>query len=147
MTDKLVPNGEPARSAQPGREVQRGPVSTGLDLATFRKDVLELAGVTPQELAELLREGIEQLRAAMHATKSTPLVWEGELRGVHEQPDHPTIVRAVRALVEIFGLDASPRSIPPQVVHQEISIDLSGWCSDGRERVVTVIPCEATQQG
>jgi hypothetical protein len=114
-----------------------------IDLVELRSRLLTAAGADEARLAALVDKALTRLEECLDATKETPLVWEGEIRGVHSTPDFATRVRSIRTLLDALGVSATRHNVPhpePHASQQQINVVVN---LGGEERTTITVEGEA----
>ncbi len=88
----------------------------------------ELAGVTPQMRADLLRQAYETTKASLRAVKKDRASWQGKFTDEKQSPDHNARLRAVQESQSLAGLDKVHKEGKPTVT---ISIITPSWAIQG----------------
>jgi len=97
----------------------------------------ELAGVTPQMRADLLREAFATTKASLRAVKKDRASWRGQFTDEKQQPDHNARLRAVQESQSLAGLDKINKEAKPTV---QLNIITPAWAIQGSPKI---IPAEA----
>jgi hypothetical protein len=93
-----------------------------MPMEELRLQLLKEAGITP----EILKEAVSQLRAALHATETKLVTWDGEIKQRIEVSDWAAILRASDQLFSLLGMYA-PRREQGGGGKVEVEITVPSW--------------------
>jgi len=90
--------------------------------ALVREVMLADAGLGSDEQVALLRKVIESAKEDLDAEKETPLVFMGELKGVHRTPDRSARAKAREQIIDLLGVKAKDApAAPPDKAESKVT--------------------------